>query len=65
MQDDIKQLKISLEKMVPAEQDIKSLGDRMTHEFESLPGLPTYVRVPLTDSPFPCILNIRTIFKTQ
>ena len=64
MQDDIKWMKISLEKMVPAEQDIKSLGDRMTFEFDTLPNLPTYVKVPLTDNPIPCILNIRTVFKT-
>jgi hypothetical protein len=37
----------------------------MTYEFESLPNLPTYVKVPLIDNPIPCILNIRTIFKSQ
>lgn len=64
MQDDIKWMKISLEKMVPAEQDIKALGDRMTFEFETVPHLPTYVKVPLTENPIPCILNVRTIFNS-
>jgi hypothetical protein len=37
----------------------------MTFEFDTIPDLPTYVKVPLTDNPIPCILNIRTVFKNQ
>jgi hypothetical protein len=37
----------------------------MVFEFDTMPNLPTYVKVPLTENPIPCILNIRTIFKTH
>lgn len=62
MQEELQGLKTRLEKMVPADQDIKVLYDNTLYEFSSLPGLPTYIKIVLQDTTPPCILNTRTYF---
>jgi len=48
-----------MEKLVPADSDIKALNDRSINEITSLPGLPTYLKVHLGDMHTPLYLNLK------
>ena len=62
MQEELNFMKTRLEKLVPADQDIRVLYDNSLYEFASLPGLPTYIKIVLQDQTPPCIMNTRTYF---
>lgn len=52
-------LKNRMEKLVPADVDIKALNDRTINEITSIPGLPTYLKVHLGDMHTPLYLNLK------
>lgn len=59
IQQELNFLKHRMEKLVPADPDIKALNDRSINEITSIPGLPTYLKVHLGDMHTPLYLNLK------
>lgn len=59
IQQELSFLKNRVEKIVPADTDIKALDDRSINEISSIPGLPTYLKVRLGEMHTPLYLNLK------